>query len=112
MLNRSALIVRPAEPFIKWALSLDDSGLAPSTTGEQSVYLLPEWGDQTEAEQILKSIWAEVFDRELFGWHTDESAWPKKRTLKMFKEWFTIEMHSMIENLCAYPIEDDELEDY
>ena len=110
MLNRSALIVRPGEPFIKWALSLDDSGLVPSATGEQAVYLAPEWGDDKEAEKVLKSIWAEIFERELFGWHTDESAWPQKRSLKMFKEWFIIEMHSMIEDLCAYPIEDDELE--
>jgi len=29
MLNRAALIVRPAKPYVDWALGLDDSGLAP-----------------------------------------------------------------------------------
>jgi len=109
MINRSALIVRPGEPFIKWALSLDDSGLAPDQLGEQTVYLAPEWGDELEIQKVLKSVWSEVFERELHGWHTDEAAWPKKRTLKMFKEWFIIEMHSMIEDLCGYELEDDEI---
>lgn len=108
MLNRSALIVRPAEPYIKWATSLNDSGLAPDAIGEQTIYLLPEWDDQKEAERLLKRVWAEVFARELQNWYTDESTWPKKRTLKMFKEWFKIEMHSMVEDLCDDPLHDDE----
>jgi hypothetical protein len=110
MLNRSALIVRPAEPYIKWATALDDSGLVPDAVGEQTVYLLPEWGDQKDAERLLKLVWSEVFERELHGWCTDQSAWPKKRTLKMFKDWFKIEMHSMIEDLCRDPLHDDELD--
>jgi len=44
----------------------------------------------------------EVFERKLVGWHTDERAWPPKRTLKMFKNWFSIEMHSVVEDLCGY----------
>ncbi len=43
-------------------------------------------------------------------WHTDESAWPEKRDLKTFEEWFAIEMHSVVEDLCDYEIieEDDD----
>jgi hypothetical protein len=32
-------------------------------------------------------------------WITDEETWPKKRSLKMFRQWFTIEHHSMLWDL-------------
>ncbi|MEM9397275.1 MAG: hypothetical protein AAF991_07330 [Pseudomonadota bacterium] len=108
MLNRSALILRPGPSFIEWCLSLDDSGLAPSPDDEQTVYLIPDWGDEVEALEILSNGFGEIFERELDGWCTDESTWPKNRTFAMFREWFIIEFHSVVEDLCAYPIEDDE----
>ena len=108
MINRAVLIVRPAEPFIKWASELEDSGIVPSPQDEQTVYLIPSYEKAEEADRILKKIYAEVFERELFDWHTDERAWPKKRTLKMFKKWFSIEMHSVVEDLCGYEIHDDD----
>ncbi|WP_284620823.1 hypothetical protein, partial [Aquabacterium humicola] len=111
MLNRAVLIVRPARPFLDWAASLDDSGLLPSADGEQTVYLVPEYESEAEQRQVLQEVFAEVFERELFGWHTDESAWPERRTLAMFRKWFVIEMHSTVEDLCASPIEDDDLDD-
>src|SRR6266498_4964215 len=87
MLNRAVLIVRPKQPFLDWAVQLDDSGLVPNVEGEQTVYLVPEFDDDDGAQKVLKRVFGEVFERELFGWHTDESAWPRKRTLAMFREW-------------------------
>ncbi len=108
MLNRGVLIVRPAQPYVDWALSLDDSGIAPRANEEQTVYLIPEFGDDLEAEKVLKAVFAEIFERELDGWHTDESRWPKNRTLATFKKWFRIEMHSIVEDLCVDELYDDE----
>jgi len=28
--------------------------------------------------------------------YTDESLWPKKRILDMFRDWFDVEYHSMV----------------
>jgi hypothetical protein len=55
----------------------------------------------------LASIYAEIFVRELEGWHTIEADWPKKRTFAMFKQWFRVEMHSVVEDVGLEPIEDD-----
>ena len=95
-------------PFIKWAAELDDSGIVPSSTDERTVYLIPSYEEAEEADRILKKIYAEIFERELFDWHTDERAWPQKRTLNMFKKWFSIEMHSVVEDLCGYGIYDED----
>ena len=108
MLNRGALIVRPKQPYLDWAAALDESGVVPDVTGEQTVYLIPSFEDDNEAERMLKKVYAEIFERELDGWHTDETAWPQKRTLAMFKKWFQIELHSMVEDVCGFQLIDDE----
>ena len=99
MINRAVLIVRPKQPYLDWAASLDDSGVLPDPHGEQTAYLIPSFETDEEALQILKGAYAEIFERELLGWHTDEVAWPQKRTFAMFKKWFTIELHSVVEDL-------------
>jgi hypothetical protein len=108
MLNRAVLIVRPKQPYLDWAAGLDDSGLVPDIEGEKTAYLIPSFEDDAEAEAVLKHIFLEIFERELEGWHTAEADWPKKRTFAMFKQWFHLEFHSMVEDLCAYELIDDD----
>lgn len=108
MLNRGALIVRPAQPYLDWAASLDDSGILPDGDGEVTVYLIPEYEEDRTAQKVLQSVYAEVFERELFGWCTDESLWPERRTLAIFKKWFIVEMHSIVEDLSDEPLMDDD----
>lgn len=110
MLNRAALIIFPKQPFLDWATSLDDSGLVPDVAGEQTVYLVPEFESDEEGRQVLKHVYAEIFERELDGWHTDPSAWPQKRDFKTFQEWFSIDLHSVVEDLMDDVLVDDDLD--
>lgn len=57
---------------------------------------------------MLRRVFATVFANELSGWHTHEEEWPEDRTLTMFRKWFTIEIHSVPEDLCSKPITDDD----
>jgi hypothetical protein len=108
MLNRGVLIVRPRQPYLDWAAGLDDSGIVPDPNDERTIYLIPGYEDDDQAWAILEEVYAEVFERELDGWHTDEAAWPQNRDFAMFQEWFDIELHSVVEDLCADPLIDDE----
>ena len=108
MINRSALIVRPKQPYIDWAAQLDDLGILPQIEGEQTVYLLPEYENDVDAIEILANGFEPIFERELHNWHTDQSAWPKNRSFVMFREWFSIELHSIVEDVCGYPISDED----
>ena len=54
--------------------------------------------------------YVEIFERELDGWHTDPSAWPQKRDFKTFQEWFSIDLHSVIEDLMDDVLVDDDLD--
>jgi len=106
MLNRGALIVRPQQPYLDWAAQLDDSGLVPEVTGEQTVYLVPFYEDDAQAWVDLEVYYLDVFERELDAWHTDEAAWPADRSFPVFKAWFSIEFHSVVDDLCPFPLED------
>lgn len=108
MLNRAVLIVRPRQPYLDWAAGLDDSGELPDPEGEQTVYMIPSYEDDEEAWEILEEVYEEVFENELYGWHTDPAAWPQERDFEMFQEWFEIEMHSVVEDLCDYEIVEEE----
>src|SRR6266581_3566731 len=109
MLNRGVVIVRPKQPYLNWAAGLDDSGLMPDPNDEQTVYLIPSYDDdEEEAWEILWEMYPAIFENELYGWHTDEAAWPKGRDFGMFKEWFEIEVHSVVEDLCEYEVADED----
>ncbi len=110
MLNRGVVIVRPKQPYLDWAAALDDSELVPDPNAEQTVYLIPSYGDDEEAWEILERVHPAIFENELYGWHTDEAAWPKGRDFAMFKAWFKIELHSVVEDLCDYEIVDEDAE--
>jgi len=55
---------------------------------------MPSW---SAAERWATAIsWKEIFEQELTGWYTVPSLWPKKRTLKLFLEWFDVECHTCL----------------
>lgn len=110
MLNRSAVIVRPKQPFLDWVRDVDDEDAPPVRADDMgpTLYLVPVSEDPADAERILKRVFAEIFCRELEGWFTDEECWPTDRTFRMFKEWFEIEHVEMVEDVGRGPVENDE----
>lgn len=108
MLNRSSVIVRPKQPFLDWATTYDGSGITSQDVGhEQTVYLIPEYLNDLDAHQVLKRVYATIFEMELEGWCLDDEKWPSIRTLGVFLEWFTVEFHSMVIDLSGDPLVDD-----
>ena len=103
MLNRSAVIVKPRQPYLEWTRQDDTEGLAESVFetlhAEQTVYLLPEYEDPSSDHRVLEEFWPVLFEAMLEGWVTDEASWPKNRTLEMFREWFEVQMSSIVEDL-------------
>ena len=109
-INRFALIVRPAAPFIEWA---DRAFNEPESKtrreilgGEPSIYLLSEsTAPDANHPALLKSCWRSIFKEELEGWCTIEERWPQKRTEALFRAWFTIELCTIVLDLGKSKIE-------
>ncbi len=107
MINRSAVIVRPKQPYMDWASQLDDSGMMPDPNEAPTIYLIPEHDDDSAARVILEQIYESIFDAELHAWHTCTSDWPANRTFAMFRDWFDITFVTAIADLCEGPILND-----
>ena len=112
MINRSAVLLKYKEPFVRWINDADpyDHG-SPMTledaNEDRNVYLVTE-EDAENFEEWISLNYKALFENELNDWYTDESLWPKKRTKKIFHEWFSVECHSTIIDTVDIPIEDDE----
>ncbi len=109
MLNRSAVVVRPKQPFVDWLKSVNELELPDVTVAQldKTLYLVPDYEDPQDAEKVLKKVCEEIFCRELEGWYADEETWPKDRSVKVFKEWFALEHYGVVEDVGRGPIEDD-----
>jgi len=110
MINRSVLIVRPKQAFLDWAKALDDSELVPDPDGEMTCYLIPNFDTEEELWEIIEEIHPTIFENELWSWHTDEGAWPQTRDLASFQNWFGIEVHTVVEDLCDYELVDEDVD--
>ena len=112
LINRSAIVVRPGQPFLNWLhrvdptsahLTLDDLRRQPT------IYLLPECDSEEQALEFLREISSEIFEEQLNGWYRVPSVWPSQRDLTTFRTWFEIGFHTTIVDLCDDPVEHDEL---
>jgi hypothetical protein len=107
-INRSAAIIFPKQPYIKWANSMPGDGrefTAASFKNDCTVILIPEYDTEKQARAFINKIWQDIFEEELWGWCTDETLWPKDRTQKMFSQWFSIKFHSEVIDLVKGQIE-------
>ncbi len=111
MINRSVVVIKAKLPFLEWTQGLPDplEGLTLERLHDDShAYLFPEWDTHAEREELLADVYNHLFEHELFGWHRDERAFPKRRTLAMFREWFDVEFHSVVVDLVDGEIWDDD----
>ena len=95
----SPISVKPKEIFWQWLRDADkgiaDLGTYPSST----VYLIPEFLTDEQANAYLKKNYKRIFENQLEGQISDPSLWPKKRPFKLFEEFFEISLHPVVEDL-------------
>ena len=105
MLNRSAIVLVPKQPYIEWtkAVFADDTAFDPSERDALPVFLGPEVVDSSEIDAFVDKHFAWLFEHWLESWCTDDALWPKRRTRKMFYEWFDIRIHSWVEEMVDAP---------
>lgn len=109
MVNRSAVLVRPKQPFVDWLRSVEELDLPDITLGqlEATLYLMPDYEDPEDAERVLGRVCEDLFSRELAGSYTDETTWPRDRGLRVFRQWFDIEHFDVVEDVGRGPIVSD-----
>jgi hypothetical protein len=95
-LRRSAIVIKPAQPFLDWLQKHDPEMIIYDDMQQGDIYLLPDLETIEQIEKWLKKNFDELFAEQLFNWYVDETMWPENRTFKMFKEWFQYSLHTMV----------------
>ena len=101
MVDRGVLVVKAKEPFREWISSLpaSDHITIKEINDDCTAYIIPEFEDDHERERILKKVYSDIFEEQLFDWCIDEGRWPQRRSLALFRRWFELEFHSVVEDL-------------
>jgi hypothetical protein len=111
-INRSAIVVRPARPFLNWLHQVDPTSAhltLEDLQREPTIYLVAECDSQEQAIEYLGESVRDIFEEQLDGWYRVPAVWPAKRDAAMFQSWFEISFHSMIVDICDDALEHEEL---
>ena len=112
-INRGMIILMPKQPFLDWVMRVDPT---PSNLTledirrEQDGFLVSQESIEIteDAQSWVYRRWKMFFELQLNDWYTEESMWPQKRSLKMFKEWFDIRYHPMLWDMTQEAIQHED----
>ena len=120
MISRAALIVKPKQPYVDWVVKRSrerkkpESEIKPEDViaegfDTRNVYLIPVFEGKDEFDKYVKENFSEIFEYELEDWLPQPGMWPEKRTWKMFKDWFSYEVHTVVYDTVFHAaLEDDD----
>lgn len=114
VVNRTAVSVVGAQPYVDWMRSRDADFAKGTLTVVRTkpfgtTYLLPEFEDESDVYEWIEDNYVWVFEYQLSTWTEDESAWPSVRDLKTFREWFRVDVHNTVVDIGEDDIEGEEL---
>jgi len=101
--ERSIAILKPKQPFLEWVNNTFHDIPQPLTLDsirtDCNSYLIPEVNEIEDGVEFVNSKFIDLFAMELSSWTEDESLWPETLTLKVFWEWFDVEISPTIIDL-------------
>jgi hypothetical protein len=101
VLNRTAVTIVGADPYVEWTRRRDaefsrGALTVARTRSYGSAFLLPEFQVEEDLQEWVEQNYAWLFEFQLAAWTEDEGAWPQQRDLKTFRQWFRVEIHSVV----------------
>jgi len=97
--HRNVAIVKLKESFLWWlkAIQHPDADMTAEDLNQCcTALLIPDFGLDEDSRAYIYSHYQAIFESELEFWHQDEAVFPKQRDLKMFEEWFDIEIYTTV----------------
>lgn len=102
--NRVVAFILPKAVFVDWINAADPMPSKGAVTladahEEPTAYLIPtdDSDDQDQpGKRWIQRNWKILFERVLEDWYNDPELWPRNRTLKMFREWCEVRIHSLV----------------
>ena len=85
MLNRTAILLRYKEPFVRWINETDPDPEGTEIAvrqDEQTAYLIHTIENRDDLDDWIALNYETLFEMELWQRYTDEALWPSNRTLE------------------------------
>jgi len=98
LINRKVAVIKPTAVFLEWLRNLPDWDLdmtLEDLRNDCTAILIPEPIGRTP-EYYIEGMYREIFEIELDSWERDQSKWSQQMNLETFREWFDIEIHSIV----------------
>ncbi len=97
VVERSIVVLKPKKPFLDWinnnlAISTDTLLDLPDIRIDCNSYMIPEVNEIEDGVAYVDEVYEALFQMELASWSEDETTWPPELSLKMFWEWFDVEI--------------------
>ncbi|HEY7292132.1 MAG TPA: hypothetical protein VH583_20015 [Vicinamibacterales bacterium] len=114
VVNRTAISITGAQPYIDWTRRTDAEASRGTLTVSRakpfgSAFLLPEFELEEDVQEWVEENAVWLFEFQLSAWSDDEASWPATRDLRTFREWFRIDIHSIVVDMGDDEIEGEEL---
>ena len=114
VVNRTAVTIVGAKPYIDWMRDTDadfNKGAitVPRVRAYGSAFLLPEFELEEDLQEWVEDNVTWLFEFQLAAWTENESTWPAPRDLHTFREWFRVDVHSVVVDVADDDIEGEEL---
>jgi hypothetical protein len=111
-INRSALVIKPAKPFLDWLHKVDSTSADLTLADLQrdpAIYLVPECDSEEQALDYLEASMTSIFEERLDRWYRVAEVWPVTLDRATFQNWFEFSFHSMIVDLRRDDLKREEL---
>ena len=99
VINRAVAVIKPRQPYLDWTKSIpgpaDDVTLDELRT-DCTAILIPDFDTLAESEAFIADLAVELFGMELDAWDRDPTTWPENRSYGVFRDWFDVEIHSVV----------------
>ena len=114
VVNRTAVTITGAQPYIDWTRQHDadtDRGMltVPRAKPYGSAFLLPELELEEDVQEWIEENALWLFEFQLAAWTNDEASWPTPRDLATFRAWFRVDIHSIVVDVGDDDIEGEEM---
>jgi len=97
--DRIVAIIRPTAALLDFLKNLPkpmDSGVLKNVEKDCTVLLIPSFDGPKQAQAYIDQIYLSIFEAEFSSWGIPKNAWPKERSLEIFKTFYQVDFHSMV----------------
>jgi len=114
VINRMAITLVGDQPYLEWTRQKEaDVNRGTLTVARAKTYgsafLLPEFELEEDVQEWVEENATWLFEFQLAAWTDDESSWPATRDLRTFRQWFRVDIHTVVVDMGDDDIEGEEL---